>query len=299
MALKYIIMVIMMKIKRIILYVVLVVFFTLYNFYLRPVEGNVLVTKEYKNSDAYINDLYMSDEHFKKGLLDEDSYYIYEEMIKASLNNDHKVTIKCSSDCQSKLVNSYYALYLDHPELISFVGIDSYNISDGEITYNSYGNLSRIKYFLGVRRIEREIDIIKRETEGLSEKEKIIYVYDYVASHNYDTIFTFMRSNQSAYSFFTGGSSVCAGFAKASQLIFQNIGINSYLVMNDEHMWNYVEYEGKYYVFDATMGASLRDKKSPHFYDGLGYTTVRSIYGRFTHLYPKIEDNPLMYIFGV
>ena len=34
--------------KRIIIYFVLVILFTLYNFYFRPVEGNVLVTKEYK-----------------------------------------------------------------------------------------------------------------------------------------------------------------------------------------------------------------------------------------------------------
>jgi hypothetical protein len=47
------------------------------------------------------------------------------------------------------------------------------------------------------------------------------------------------------------------------------------------------------------MGASLRDKKSPHFYDGLGYTTIKQTHGMFSYLYPPIEDNPLMYVFGV
>ena len=278
-----------MNAKRIILYVFLVVVFGLYNFYFRPVEGNKLVTKEYKNSDAYINNLYMSDEYFKENILDEDSYYIYEEMIKSSLNDTSKVRIKCSSDCANKIVNSYYALYLDHPELISFVGINSFHIADGYVTYQNYGNLSKLKYFFGVRRIEREIDIIKKETKDMTDKEKIIYTYDYVASHNYDRLFTFTKSNQSAYSFFTGGKSVCAGFAKASQLIFQNIGIKSYLVLSSEHMWNYVEYEGKYYVYDATMGASLRDKSNVHFYDGLGKTTINNNYGLFSGLYPQIE----------
>ena len=287
--------------KRIIIYFVLVILFALYNFYFRPVEGNVLVTKEYKKSNGYINDLYMSNEYFKESLLSKDAYHMYEGIIAASLDDKSTVTLKCTRDCAADLLNSYYAVYLDHPELISFVGISAYRINreNNTISYDNYGNLSTLKSFLGAKRIEREIDIIKKETKNMSDKEKIIYVYDYVASHQYDRIFTFTKSNQSAYSFFTGGSSVCAGFAKASQLIFQNIGINSYLVLSSTHMWNYVEYEGKYYVYDATMGASLRNKDNVHFYDGLGETTIHSTTGLYSDLYPKIETDKLKDIFGL
>ena len=287
--------------RRIVIYFILVAIFTLFNFYFRPIKGNPLVTSEYRKSSAYINDLYMSDEYFKKNILNPSSYYMYEQMIKSSLNDDYDVTIKCNpdSDCISDFINSYYALYLDHPELISFVGLNSYYVDNGYITYQNYGNLNTLRYFFGVRRIDRELDIIRSETKDMSEKEKIIYVYDYVASHNYDRLFTFTKSNQSAYSFFTGGKSVCAGFAKASQLIFQYIGVKSYLVMNDTHMWNYVEYNGKYYVFDATMGASLQNKKNIHFYDGLGDTTIGSTTGKFTNLYPTIEVDKLKDIFGL
>ena len=284
--------------KRHLVYILLVIFFTLFNFYFRPIKGNPLVTSEYRKSDAYINDLYMSDEYFKKHVLDKDHYYIYEEMINASLKNKHNVKIKCNDrSCSDYFMASYYAIYLDHPELISFVGIGSYRVENGYIEYESYGNLSTIRSFFGARRIDRELDIIRSETSGMSDKEKIIYVYDYVASHNYDRMFKFLKSNQSAYSFFTGGKSVCAGFAKASQLIFQYIGIKSYLVVSREHMWNYVEYEGKYYVYDATMGASLSDKSSPHFYDGLGQTTTKYTTGMFSEYYPKVETVKLKDIF--
>lgn len=285
--------------KRIIIYFALVIIFTLYNFYFRPIGSNPLVTKEYKESDAYINDLYMSDEHFKEGVLDPEDYYIYEQMIDASLKDKLDVYIECSNDCGNKLIKSYYAIYLDHPELISFVGINYYRVQNGYIYYQNYGNLTKLKTYFGTKRIARELDIIRRETKNMTEKEKIIYTYDYVASHNYDRVFTFTKTNQSAYSFFTGGSSVCAGFAKASQLIFQNIGINSYLALSTEHMWNYVEYEGKYYVYDATMGASLRDKSNPHFYDGLGETTIRKTAGMYFDLYPPIEEEKLKDIFGL
>ncbi len=133
----------------------------------------------------------------------------------------------------------------------------------------------------------------------MSEKDKIIYVYNYVAKHNYDHTFMYSKSNQSAYSFFTKGTSVCAGFAKSSQLIFQNIGINSYLVMSDNHMWNYVEYNGKYYVFDATVGASFTDKTNENYYYGLGQTTVKSTYGKYKELYPSIEQTTLKDLFNL
>lgn len=287
--------------RRTVIYFLLVIIFTLFNFYFRPIKGNPLVTSEYKKSDEYINDLYMSDEYFKKNVLDKKDYHMYEEMKEASLNDSYNVVIDCkdSEDCETSFLNSYYTLYLDHPELISFVGLNYYRIANNHVEYQNYGNLSKLRYFFGVRRIDRELDIIRSETKNMTDKEKIIYVYDYVASHDYDRLFTFTKSNQSAYSFFTGGKSVCAGFAKASQLIFQYIGINSYLVLTSNHMWNYVEYDGKYYVFDATMGASLRDKKNVHFYDGLGETTIGSTTGKFTNLYPEIETEKLKDVFDL
>lgn len=284
---------------RYVVYILLVIIFTLFNFYFRPIKGNPLLTSNYIESKSYINNLYVSDEYFKKSLLDESSYYIYDEIIKASLDDSFEVNIKCNYNCKEKFMNSYNAVYLDHPELISFVGINYYKIEDGKINYQNYGNLSKIKTYFGTRRIDRELENIRNDVENMSDKEKIIYVYDYVASHNYDNVFTFTKSNQSAYSFFTGGKSVCAGFAKASQLIFQNIGIKSYLVMSSNHMWNYVFYNGKYYVFDSTMGASLNDKNNVHFYDGLGTTTIGSIKGLYSDLYPEIENTKLKDIFGL
>ena len=285
--------------KRILLYFVIVIGLFLFNFYFRPIKGNKLVTSEYKNSSAYINDLYMSDEYFKKSILDENSYILYEELIKNSLNDKFSVTIKCGDVCSS-FIDAYRAVYLDHPELISFLGISAYYDKGDSIEYTNYQNLSKFKSYFGSLRIAREMENISNDTKNMSEKEKIIYVYDYVASHNYDRLFTYIGSNQSAYSFFTKKSSVCAGFAKASQIIFQNIGISSYLVMNDEHMWNYVQYENNYYVFDATMGASLSDKKNSRFYDGLGETTVGDKTGFYVSLYPSIVEEPtLKELFGL
>ena len=288
-----------MKVKRVILYFILVFIMFAVNFYLRPIKGNKLITPKYQDSAAFVNNLYMSDEYFKKKVLSEENYFVYNKIIEGSVEDLDTVEISCNNDCTQIFYDAYYAVYLDHPELISFLGIHSFRFQDNKISYNNYQNLGKVKSFLGAMRIEREMENIRNDTKNMNEKEKILYVYDYVASHNYDRMFTSLGTNQSAYSFFTKQTSVCAGFAKASQIIFQNIGINSYLVLSEEHMWNYVEYQGKYYIFDATVGTSYYEKKNDKYYEGLGRTTTGESTGMFSEHYPKVEDTPLKEIFGL
>ena len=279
-------------------YIILVIIMALFNFYYRPISINPLITKEYKKSSSYVNNLYYSDEMFKKSMLSKSDYYIYEQMVNDLKNGKYKSKIECRiPGCSFEVGLARDTIMLDHPELLSFQ-------STAYRDYNTYivvehRRLDPVRSYLGTKRILREVDIVKKETKSMSDKEKILFVYNYVASHNYDRLFRYSSSNQSAYSFFTKGSSVCAGFAKASQIIFQNIGIKSYLVTGYEHMWNYVEYEGKYYVFDATVGASYRDKTNSHYYDGLGRTTVNKTIGEYSSLYPKIETVTLKELFGV
>ena len=286
-----------MRINRTVLYFIIVISFFFFNFYFRPVQGNLLLTGKYKNSSAYVNNLYVSDEFFKKHSMNKDEYYIYERLIDDVKKGRGHSIIECKTKgCSATYMTAYEAIYLDHPELIAFQS-SSWKESDNTLDV-SYLLLGKLQAFLGTRRIEREISIVQKETKNMTDKEKILFVYNYVASHDYDHLFMYSSSNQSAYSFFTKGTSVCAGFAKASQLLFQNIGIKSYLVMNTDHMWNYVEYEGKYYVFDATMGTGFR-KDSNNYYSGLGETTVGVTKGYFENIYPPIEDTKLRTVFGV
>ncbi len=286
----------MSKKFKVAIYLLIVFLGFMFNFYYRPIEGNKLVKKD---SPTYINELYYSDEYFKNKVLDEESKALYDKIIDETLSGKQIKDYTCDiPNCFSKLNDINRCIYLDHPELLSYY-LMSWKVYDGRETTYSVETMDSKKAYFGTKRIAREIDIIKRETKKMNDREKIIYVYDYVSKHNYDRIFTLMGSNQSIYSFFTGGESVCAGFAKAAQIIFQNIGIESYLVEGYSHLWNYVKYDGKYYVFDATVGASYRDKKTPVHYDGLGRTTVDATTGNYKDLYPPIEKELLKDILDV
>ena len=102
-----------MKKNRVILYFIIVIAAFLYNFYYRPVGKNPLLTEEYKNSDAYLNDLYVSDEYFKEQLLTTDEQILAYRNI---LHNGYKC--KNGEECYSASSRVYVAVWLDHPEQI-------------------------------------------------------------------------------------------------------------------------------------------------------------------------------------
>lgn len=141
-------------------------------------------------------------------------------------------------------------------------------------------------------RIERIIDKIKKETKDMSDVEKVKYVYEWIGKNNkYDRTFMYSDSNQSAYTVFINHDSVCAGFAKASQMIFQNIGIESYYVTGTStgpHAFNIIKINGKYYLYDSTV-ASCIDESHEQFYDGLKQSYLQSYRINNASLYPELE----------
>lgn len=105
------------------------------------------------------------------------------------------------------------------------------------------------------------IEYVKR----LSRQEQIAYVYKWLVT--YCTYNTNSAYNQSIYSVFVRRNSVCTGYAKAAQYLFNLLGIESCLVFgrlhNDKedgrHCWNLVKVDNEYCHFDACFGDSILD----------------------------------------
>lgn len=285
---------------------VIVVIFSLYIYtnYTKIIEGNKLVDKD---DVHYVNDIYMSDGRIYNDFLNENEKKMYMVLLNAAKEGTSKVDIKyddysCDGydDCSSLIHTAHNAILVDHPELITYATCAWSQSKNGISLKLIFAKNNMLFVRLGEIQIIHAIDKIKKETKDMNDLEKIIYVYDWIGQNNeYDTLFTGTSKNQSLYNVFVHGNAVCAGFAKASQVIFQNIGIKSYIVRGEStgpHMWNIVEYDGKYYYYDSTVATSAKDNELEWYYNGLIQEEMNYYIISNLEWYPKVSiENGLLY----
>lgn len=187
---------------------------------------------------------------------------------------------------------------LDHPELLQY-GYISYGYGENRVDISIHYSIDNpVLEEVNTLRIRKIINDIRLHTINMSDKDKIKYVYEWIGENTkYDYTFTYLAKNQSIYNVFIKGNAVCAGFAKASQVVFQNIGIESMTVEGETsgpHMWNIIKYNGKYYFYDSTV-AACREKGKPGFYDGLKQVEMKDHIISNKEWYPKIEEINALY----
>ncbi len=287
------------KNHKILTVILVLVSFYLYFNYTRVVDYD-------KNLDTkdmhYVNELYKSDNRIYNDHLSKQERKMYDFMLANIRSYEPKIEINlgefgCNDyqDCGSLVETATRALWVDHPELMNFAGyMWQYDPNTGFILRIDYASRLPFKEAIGILRTEKIIADIKEATKYMTDKDKIIYVYDWMGKHNYyDKMFMYTSKNQSIYNVFVKGNAVCAGFAKASQIIFSQIGIESYIIEGEStgpHMWNVVKYKDKYYFFDSTASVSISENNTQYHYYGLQQTNMNFYTVRNKSWYPEIEE---------
>lgn len=291
------------KEHKVLSFVVLILAVFVYSNFTRIIEGNYLVDKD---SEQYVNEIYMSDGRIYDNYLNNDEKKIYMMMLNSAKEGKSLIEIKyndleCSdwSSCNGAVANAHDGILVDHPELITYATGSYKDVGDGIDLRLQFAKSNIFAVRLGEMQITRIIDKIKRDTKDMNDLDKIVYVYDWIGQNNvYDKTFTWTSKNQSLYNVFIHGNAVCAGFAKASQVIFQNIGINSYIIRGQTsgpHMWNVVEYNGKNYYYDSTVATSAQDQEKSWYYDGLIQEEMSDYIPEHRDWYPEIsQENGLL-----
>lgn len=173
----------------------------------------------------------------------------------------------------------------DNPEIFWFAHQYHYDEVSSTIHFQYTFSSERVK------KIQQSInDVIENDfhieyVKKLSQLEQVAYVYKWLVT--YCTYNANSAYNQNIYSVFVRRNSVCTGYAKAAQYLFNLLGIESRLVFgrlhNDKedgrHCWNLVKVDNEYYHFDACFGDSVLDNvaiksgvKELLKIDGINYT---------------------------
>ena len=174
-------------------------------------------------------------------------------------------SIHCSLSPDAKEEDVRYAIrwvMRDNPDIFWF----SY-----QYRFDPSAKMVSFKYTFSEKRcqlIQKSIDdVVKNDfclsyVRTLSELDKVMYVYKWLLSYcNYNIVSAY---NQSIASVFMRRNSVCTGYAKAAQYLFQLLDINSQIVFgrlnNDKesgrHCWNIIKVNQQYYHLDICLGDS-------------------------------------------
>lgn len=161
----------------------------------------------------------------------------------------------------------FQCVLIDHPEIFYTTGYTytKYSKGDRTVEIDFAGT-----YSMTEEEAQTKAEEIRRKAsewladipEDASEYDKVKAVYEKIIfSTNYDLN---AADNQNIASVFLGNSSVCQGYAKATQYLLNHLGVMCTLVQGtvdtgEAHAWNLVRVDGDYYYVDTTWGdASYR-----------------------------------------
>lgn len=199
------------------------------------------------------------------GSLSEEEKVVYQEILQGVLEGRGEIYLHCA-DAEKN--NKLFQFVLnDYPEIfwcdgrgkttIYKKGTERYSVLNP--TYQ-YGYKER-------EAKQKEIDAATQTAlasapQDGTEYEKIKYVYDYVINHtNYKED---ASDNQNIYSVLVNSESVCAGYARTTQYLLEELGVfctyvtgKAFRLESGEempHAWNLVSCGGDYYYLDTTWG---------------------------------------------
>ena len=207
--------------------------------------------------------------------LDRDEQKLYTEMLQAVGSCRSFVSVKADVTPQ-RLKQIYYYFQADMPQ---FFWMDGYSYTTGS------DGLVRSMYL----NFDSDLQQAKEKWQILQEKvlscaeilsgiegdyQKSLWINDYLCKNTvYDSD---AQMRYTAYGCLVDGSAVCAGYAKAAQLLFYSQDMACVYVRGDSkgerHGWNIVLLEDDWYHLDVTWNDATfkgEDKDRPHLYSYL------------------------------
>ena len=161
--------------------------------------------------------------------------------------------------------NAIRRVMRDNPDIFWFAHQYHYDEASSTIHFQYTFSPERVKTIQqGINNVIKN-DFCNEYVKKLTPQEQVTYVYKWLVTYcNYNANSAY---NQSIYSVFVRRNSVCTGYAKAAQYLFNLLGIESRLVFgrlnNDKeygrHCWNLIKVDNKYYHFDACFGDCILD----------------------------------------
>lgn len=173
---------------------------------------------------------------------------------------------------QDELSTVFSALLYDNPELFHLKRVCNLSSSGNRCYFNTFYCMERDEYNEKLAKLKEKVsEIISGMDFSGDQYNAELYIHDYIVEHcSYSN--TDDQEESTAYGALINGSASCEGYAKSAQMLFDAIGIESYVLAGEStpnekgepesHMWNVVRINGRYYYLDVTWDDPVREDGS-------------------------------------
>ena len=197
-------------------------------------------------------------------LLSEEEQAVYNQIYANAVAYNTEIFTLVNELTESELSETINSVFNDHPELfwLNTSYKYGYNKSNAVVQVQLSFGISSDQLETAQTQFNSVVDSIATAASAYStDIEKELYIHDAICElTTYDTN---ADLNQSAYSALINGSTVCAGYARAFQLICQETGLTCYYLTGTasggDHAWNIISVDGDFYNVDLTWDDSISE----------------------------------------
>lgn len=239
--------------------------------------------------------------------LDEKTFFYYNNLPEdlkdeyitvyfSAINFDESFKVTLSEEELEVVVD---AVIYDNPEIFWLTGNYTYTTYEDYVGIEHHYSYSRAEADKISSALENKVEeIVSAIPHGASDFEKELFLHDYVCDNTVYDISVNDLLSQTAHSSLLDGRTVCAGYARAMQMLLDEVGINNYILIGnanngtstDLHMWNVVEIDGCNYHLDPTWNDGAFTDEQGYF-----YFNVTDAYIMKTHSDFNFENNNCSY----
>lgn len=242
--------------------------------------GNVIKLKIEEAQSKYeqysesfeINELTINMNSYYYNKLNDGQKKIYESIANAVKNFESEFPIRdyvadSKENFAQEVSVSIAAFINDHPEVFYIESqYSTYTLSgfDGDIGYIklNYTEPTLEDVNLKIEAIKQKTQEYTEGIQNLSDYEKELYIHDKLAQNvTYSNLEDLPRAYHTAEGPFLENIGVCDGFTKTLQILYDQVGIDSIIVLgvldDNPHAWNLVNIEDNWYHVDLTSSRSI------------------------------------------
>lgn len=154
---------------------------------------------------------------------------------------------------------AYKLVLHDHPEIFWVTGASSGSVSDYVVTFSPNYTMTGSAITTAKSKLDSAVSSLTSGLSGKSDYEKSLILHDRLIDR---VEYKFGNNHQTSYGALVEKEAVCAGYARAYQLLLHKVGIPAWYVTGESlnpatgrreaHAWNLVQLDGEWYYTDTT-----------------------------------------------